>query len=367
MKKETKLLYIMNVDWSWIRQRPHILAQLLDEKYDLTVYYPKFVTRPWRKQKGTKKTSSCHGIFQIPFADRLPFITKLEKNIIRRAFRNIDLYDIVWLSTPLYIEYIPKDYKGLILYDNMDDIVNIQADSVRAELMQKSQDILLSRASCIFVTSQYLFRHLPDSAQKRAILIRNGAFSSRLLPIQSAQPQKTSCSLGYIGTISEWFDFSLMQHCLRVFDHLHLDLYGPNTVKVPSEPRMRIHGIIEHEQLCSVIENVDCLLMPFILNKVTLAVDPVKLYEYISFGKCIVSIRYPEVERFEPFVYFYETEEQFLQLIQQLIQTGFPPKYNADMQKSFLTANSWEQRIEEIDHALTSLLIKKERNKGDSI
>ena len=49
MNKKYKILYFMNVDWCWIRQRPHILAQLLDTKYDLTVLYPDYLTRPWRK------------------------------------------------------------------------------------------------------------------------------------------------------------------------------------------------------------------------------------------------------------------------------------------------------------------------------
>lgn len=51
--------------------------------------------------------------------------------------------------------------------------------------------------------------------------------------------------------------------------------------------------------------NMDCLIMPFILNDIISDVDPVKLYEYISMGKNIISVKYREVKRFEKFVYFY--------------------------------------------------------------
>ncbi len=356
MSKKAKILYVMNVDWSWIRQRPHILAQLLNQHYDLTVLYPQYLTRPWRRQKGTSKPPKCKGIFQIPFSDRVDILEKLECQIIKKAFKHLGEYDMVWLSTPLYIEFIPDEYKGFILYDDMDDIVSIQTNFRLAKRLEQAQETIWSRSNIVFVSSRYLFNHLPPDVQSKAFLIRNGAFYRQLHPVSPGKSLKHNYSIGYIGTISEWFDFSLLQSCLKTYPALRAELYGPNIVSVPSLPRLHHHGIIEHSKLFESVENIDCLIMPFIINKITLAVDPVKLYEYISFGKCIISVHYPEIDRFEPFVYFYETENQLLALLGDLISRGFPPKYNSDMQKQFLSQNSWEQRVSDIDKALTELL-----------
>ena len=100
------------------------------------------------------------------------------------------------------------------------------------------------------------------------------------------------------------------------------------------------------------LKEMDCMIMPFILNEIVLAVDPVKLYEYIGLGKCIISVRYPEIERFEDFVYFYEDDSSLLNLVENLKLKGYPPKYNEKMQKDFLRENSWKQRIDEINKVI---------------
>lgn len=355
MDNNIKILYLMNVDWSWIRQRPHILAQQLDGLCDLTVLYPKYITRPWRRQTKTKKTKKCHGIFQIPFAARIPYGERIEKWITKKALGSLEQYDILWLSTPLYADYIPKAFRGAIVYDDMDDIVSIQTDPRLGRRLAICQAYLYKRADQIFVSSDYLLRHLPPDVQDKATLVRNGAFIHQLNPVRHAC-RKDVYSLGYIGTISEWFDFPLLQECLEKFHDVQIDLYGPEMVPVPQTANLFSHGIIEHKDLAHATKNVDCFIMPFLLNKVTLAVDPVKLYEYISLGQCIISVKYPEVERFAPFVYFYETKEQFFSLLTKLSQNGFPPKYNSTMQADFLNQNCWEQRIRDIDNTLTNLL-----------
>lgn len=353
--KSTKVLYLMNVDWCWIRQRPHILAQMLDEHCSLTVLYPRYLTRPWRQQKKTIKPKNCSGIFQIPFANKFPALRKLQKWIIVKKLGDLHAFDMIWLTTPIYIDIIPETYSGYIIYDDMDDIVSIQTDSALARKLYICQEKVFNRADQIFVTSEYLLCSLPEAGRAKAKLIRNGAFAYQLYPVASARPDRNCFSLGYIGTISEWFDFSLIRTCIRELPNIKVELYGPNTVSVPRIAGMDSHGIVEHEMLADAVNGVDCLLMPFVVNQVTLAVDPVKLYEYISFGKCIVSVRYPEIERFSPFVYFYESEAEFLELIKRLAAAGFPPKYDAQMQKSFLTDNCWEQRIQKIKETLSNL------------
>lgn len=355
MNKETKVLYIMNVDWCWIRQRPHILAQLLDKQCDLTVLYPKFLTRPWRRQRETKKTKKCKGIFQIPFCNKNTFLGKIEEYITKYALRDIYKYDFIWLSTPFYVDYIPDDYGGKIIYDNMDDIVNIQSNPEMARLLYIKQEKLFLRADRIVVTSQYLLQHMNALLKNKTVLVRNGAFTKIIQPYAISKQEKRQYSLGYIGTISEWFDFPLISSLLSSTKQCRVELFGPNIVKIPKIAGMYTHGIVEYEQLSSIIQDIDCLIMPFLLNDVTLAVDPVKLYEYIGFGKCIVSIKYPEIERFEPFVYFYENASQFMTLIQRLLWEGFPPKYNAALQKNFLKNNSWEKRMAAINAILTEL------------
>ena len=38
-----KILYLMGIDWYWIKQRPQIIAEMLNKDYDVTVAYYKEV------------------------------------------------------------------------------------------------------------------------------------------------------------------------------------------------------------------------------------------------------------------------------------------------------------------------------------
>lgn len=349
-----KILYFMNVDWSWIRQRPHILAQELDGLHDVTVLYPQFITRPWRMQYKTKKTKRCIPIFQIPFEQKIPILEKIEDKIIRSKIGNIYEYDLLWFSSPVYAKYIPEDYKGLVVYDDMDDNVALQVDPVIAKRVQEGQDKLFDRADIVFVTSNNLLSRLPEAVKEKAHLVRNGCGVDLIEEIRKPVIGKATAHIGYLGTISEWFDFPLVEKCLSENKDIVLDLFGPDLVPIPKNEQIIAHGIIEHGEIVSALEDMDCLIMPFVLNEIVLAVDPVKLYEYIGLGKCIISVRYPEVERFEEFVYFYEDEESFLELIAKLKTEGFPAKYNETMQKTFLVNNSWKQRIKEINEKIVA-------------
>lgn len=344
----------MNVDWSWIRQRPHILAQELDEIYDVTVLYPSYITRPWRKQYKTKKTKRCIPIFQIPFEDKIPILEQIEEKIIKAKIGNIYEYEMLWFSSPVYAKYIPEDYKGLVIYDDMDDNVALQVDSVKAKRVSDGQDLLFEKADIVFVTSENLKMRLPAKVKEKAYLVRNGSCVDLIEAVQKPNPKKEKAHIGYLGTISEWFDFELIEKCIEKNKDIIFDLFGPNLVTVPKNEHIISHGIIEHSEIATALKDMDCLIMPFVLNEIVLAVDPVKLYEYIGLGKCIVSIRYPEVERFEEFVYFYEDETSFLELMRKLKDEGFPPKYNEAKQKAFLADNSWKQRIKEIRNEIIS-------------
>lgn len=73
--------------------------------------------------------------------------------------------------------------------------------------------------------------------------------------------------------------------------------------------------MVEHHKLGETVAGFDCLLMPFVISEIVLYVDPVKLYEYIAWGKCIIASWYPEIDRFSDFVYFYHDSGEYVELI----------------------------------------------------
>lgn len=349
-----KILYLMEIDWYWIKQRPQIIAEMLAEDYDITVVYHKeiFIKQTLRKDKDELPNSIP--IPAIPLRDKNILAYGIQKLIFHRIMKKINEFDIVWITHPLLYRYIPKSYQGKIVYDCMDNHEVLCNDKKIKKTIRKSERALINRADMIFASSSGLMKKVARLGGSRKVkLIRNGFVPQEIhLPviaeITPENPDKRY-KVGYFGTIAEWFDFPLLMESLRRFHNLEYHLWGPvSNVKQPKHPRLIFEGVVEHRCLWENVKDMDCLIMPFKVNDIIKDVDPVKLYEYISMGKPIISVYYEEVERFREFVWFYNSEQEFLKIISRLMSNEFSIKYKLEEQKSFLMDNSWGIRYKTV-------------------
>jgi hypothetical protein len=94
--------------------------------------------------------------------------------------------------------------------------------------------------------------------------------------------------------------------------------------------------------------------MPFIVNRLIEAVDPVKLYEYIAFGLPSLAPRYAETERFVPFVNLYNDTDDAITITETLLAKSYSEK-SVENREKFLLANSWKKRSTQISDAIAKL------------
>ena len=77
----------------------------------------------------------------------------------------------------------------------------------------------------------------------------------------------------------------------------------------------------KHNELQEICSGADAFIIPFKLNELIKGVDPVKLYEYLSFNANVISIYYRELEYFRPHIDFYNSTEEALNLIERLLKS----------------------------------------------
>lgn len=347
-----KILYIMGIDWGWIFQRPQILAQMLGEQHEVTVVFPRSITV--KDQKLPEDDRLHFRILKtIPYQEKNHLIGWISGRMSRKVFRDIHDFDVVYIGYPMYGRYIPKDYKGKIVYDCMDDQELLYPDQKRVERLVTQEKALLSRCDKLLVSADKLAEKMKKLAPNlQPVLVRNGVKIDQITAPKETQV-KEAYKIGYTGTIAEWFDYDAVIKSLDALPTSTYSLIGPAKVTREHE-RIGYTGPVPHDKLPGMVEDMDCLVMPFCLNDIVTAVDPVKLYEYIAFGKCIVSVYYPEIERFGDYVYFYKTPEEYAALMERLAGEGFPAKYDRTMQEAFLAQNTWEKRHEQIEEVLGS-------------
>ena len=275
--------------------------------------------------------------------------------------RNINEYDIIWIGHPLLYRYIPSNFRGKIIYDCMDNHEALCDDIVIKNTIHEVEKKLSSDADLIFVSSlglkKKIERYVIKDEQTKISVIRNGVVFDKIHPPE----MKTSSighglKIGYFGTISEWFDFSVIEESLKKFSDIEYFLWGPIAKKnLIENKRVKLRGVIEHHCLWDQIQNMDCLVMPFKISEIIKDVDPVKLYEYISMGKPIISVYYEEIERFRPYVYFYSNPKQYCKILSQMINDELLSKYDVVKQTKFLKDNLWLVRYTEIKNKVVKL------------
>ena len=355
-----KMLYIMGVDWEWIYQRPQVIAEFLSKEYDITVAYPvKFWDRHVIKRRNGKE-AVIHKLklWVFPFQRKNRLIGKIADKYRRFLLKNYQHYEYIYIDYPVDIEYIPEDYAGCLIYDCIDDHEQMCHNKDMRERVIRDEETLLRRGDIVIVSSKRLLQKKERVCNKKLNLVRNGTSFTKIYDVKEAHLKKQYV-VGYIGTIAEWFDHNLIEQSAQMHTELEYHLIGPCVTPNQIQNNKIIYdGIVEHSRLYLYVRDYDCMIMPFIVNEVVEAVDPVKLYEYIAFGKCIVSVYYEELEYFKDYVYFYTTKEEYNSLIQYLIGQGFPPKYDRQQQEHFLEENSWEERYLDISKLIDQAAVQ---------
>lgn len=356
MKK--RVLYLMHVDWGWIKQRPHFIAEKLDTVFDVTVFYQ--FARSRKVITSNPSKTKKFPIIVLPlkrmriFHSLNSFIQQMIFSIILKVIRP----NIIWITHPSLYDFIPKRNinKFKIIYDCMDDVQGFNYIPVVKKNLDISERQLLHDSNIVFVSSQNLQNKIIERgcSSNKTVLIRNGyngkiidAVDKKILPLKDFK-------IAYIGTISEWVDFDTIKKSLNEINNLEYHFFGPIECEIPENEKIIFHGPINHSKLYDVVQDVDCLIMPFKLNELIQSVDPVKLYEYINFNKNIITIYYKEIQRFNDFVYFYNNSDEYINVLKGLIANN-ELKYSQDQRLEFLKENTWDKRTNVMIEKLNDL------------
>ncbi len=364
-----RILYLMHIDWRWIKQRPHFLAENLAEKHDLLAIYRINPSR-WKL---------CRNVSSLR---RMPFLPipgswnswsqRLDSSLQRRWLSTISSKfppDLVWITFPTLYSYLPSDLKRLpVVYDCMDDAIMFQCSPSARKRIVCHEEKLVNNAASVICASRTLCRRIKERyvADGKIHLVRNGApadlfkvaieTNSSNVKDLLFRDKSRSLNAVYFGTIARWFDFSTVVGTLNRIPELRIHLIGPKDHPIPIHDRLIYHGIIDRDKLLQFVEKYDVFIMPFQVNPLVEGVDPVKLYEYIAFGKEVISVYYPEIEHFSHYVHFYNSCEQFSRILTDILAGRLECKLTMPRALDFLKENTWHRRISEVEQILSSIV-----------
>lgn len=358
-----KIFVLMGVDWKFIKQRPHFIAEGLDNgNNDVTVIYKKQNRRDDLQKEGRKKIRKI-GIRLIPFISRINLGRAFNEKILSSFVKACIKYykpEILYVTSLLFYESIPSDYKGKVIYDCCDDFVEFTDDLFQKKSTEIRERRLIHRCNAVVFTSEKLKETVCRRyhIECKTYVVRNAFGGSIIENKANKNTNDGKFIICYIGAVRTWFDFDVINKSIVECPNIEYWIVGPIAQDVrncfQTSQNIKLFGTVENDMLFEYAERADVLVMPFKPNRLIESVDPIKLYEYINFNKNIICVYYKEVERFQSFVYFYKTYDEYIKVL-RLLQEKNNLKYSLEERTRFLKSNNWRNRCVQISEIISSL------------
>ncbi len=156
--------------------------------------------------------------------------------------------------------------------------------------------------------------------------------------------------IGYIGAIAEWFDLELVEKIARRFADCLVLLVGNDSAGAAAHlrdlPNVQFTGEVPYKGLPFYVHGFDVCLLPFRIIPLTLATNPVKVYEYLGTGKPVVATELPETQQFGDLIETAATHEAFLEAIARAMSAD--PAAGCAARQAFAREQTWRHRARDV-------------------
>lgn len=252
----------------------------------------------------------------------------------------------------------------LIIYDYVDEIHEDIIGKFSVDVIKKHKYAVKNSEIIVLATAEKLLQDVLKDRNKNVSLITNGVrvedfilenshYDSEKFKQLIDFKKNKKMVICYYGALAKWFDYDLVKYIAND-NNIGIVLIGIDYDKTMSNSgldkfdNVLYLGTIKYSNLKYYANQADILTIPFVVNEVTNATSPVKLFEYMALQKPIITTKLKECEKYES-VYIANDYEDFKTKIYELSNLNEKQKY--EYSKVLLkeaNENSWKIKSEEI-------------------
>jgi glycosyltransferase involved in cell wall biosynthesis len=226
----------------------------------------------------------------------------------------------IWSFTPEISYALGSFGEEKVVYYCVDDHASFSGyDS--AQVLKDEEE--LCRRSDLVITTSMALQNAKSSWNHNTVLVPHGVdfdHFSRAVHEDFPCPEDVASiprpRLGFFGLIRDWVNVDLLAEVAGRRRDWHFVLIGDADSSVDLGtyrrlPNMHFLGRKNYDDLPSYCRHFDVGLIPFRVNELTHAVNPIKLREYLAAGLPVVSTPMPEVEHYRKLVEIAESSGDF--------------------------------------------------------
>lgn len=265
------------------------------------------------------------------------------------------------------LDYVRGQQRNLarIVYEYIDEIdPTISGVEIPQYVWDKHNALIEDESVVCIASADKLYQEVLEKRSGNAALVTNGVeyehFTSELASgvptdiadwVQSGKP-----IVGYFGALATWFDYELVEKCARTYPECNFLLLGwdyDGTLgksNLAALNNVRVIGPIPYKRLPEYARFFDISTIPFKINAVTESTSPIKLFEYMSMGKPIVTTDMPECRKYKS-VMIGRDHSSYVSLIGAALDRRTDADYKKLLHEEAL-ANTWDAKAKVISELL---------------
>jgi glycosyltransferase involved in cell wall biosynthesis len=385
--KNKDIVIISISDWEGPKRIRQFLSEELarqgnrvlfvESQYTLSKFFQKpSLSRVFRFLKGPRRLSeNLYLLATIPFIPGGEFSAgisrtnwNLERTLLRQAMKRLGFHDpLLWMFAYNASPLVGKLGESLALYFCNDAFsLLVDSKSLQQRIASLEQE-LMGKAAIVFTVSDKLSEeksrfhksvHTITHGVDYPLFERSaGSKVGRPADMPSGKPV-----IGYSGVIRYMLDLDLVQYLAEQKPDWDVVLVGPASEsrsefysKIESlKRRANVHflGPKRPEELPSYIGSFDVCLLPYVKGEVSsYYAAPLKFYEYLAAGKCVVST--VGIKGYDSDVVVNCTSPQdVLAAVADVLAKDSADR--AEKRREIAKRNSWSERVRQIDAILAA-------------
>jgi glycosyltransferase involved in cell wall biosynthesis len=280
---------------------------------------------------------------------------------LRRACRKLGFQKpITWSFVPSSAEVAGSLDERLVIYHCVDEYSKFTGTNAAAILEMERG--LMEKADMVVVSSSRLYE-TKSKYNPNTFLVTHGVdvahFSSACRKTVAAPADCAGLKgpvIGFFGLIADWVDIEVFRFLASSRPEWSLLLIGEvqtDTAVLNELPNVHLLGRRSYQSLPAYCKAIDIAILPFVVNELTVAANPLKLREYLAAGLPVVATPLPEILKLKPLVRMARTPGEFLDQVDALLKEG---RRGPDPAVSVLMElESWDQKLEELSGIITGL------------
>jgi len=279
---------------------------------------------------------------------------------LRRASRKLGFENPITLTfVPTSADVVGHLDERMIVYYCVDEYSQFSGTD-RAAMLEMERGIIM-KSNLVIVSAErlqankrihnastFLITHGVDVAHFRKACLEETKIASDVASLPGPV-------IGFFGLIADWVDLEVIRKLALARPEWSFVLIGEVRTDVAALQKLKnVHftGRRPYDTLPGYARAFDVALLPFVINDLTLAANPLKLREYLAAGLPVVATPLPEVERLGDLVRTATTPEEFLAEVEGLLARGRRGPSLAESAK--MDGESWDGKMEELSRLLAA-------------